>query len=116
VISVGWILVLVYDTLLFSMTVFKAYQARSQPEVKVIEKTSLFMIIIRDGESGPCCIRYFAMIRSSNTASVARLYIFWVRLPLPTGVSHPANLDESYRIMVFANLINVVTFFVSELP
>ncbi|KIK65865.1 hypothetical protein GYMLUDRAFT_38355 [Collybiopsis luxurians FD-317 M1] len=65
-VSTGWILVLVYDTLLFSMTLFKAYQARSQPKMKL----SLFTIIIRDGSM------YFG-------------------------------------VMVIANLINVLTFFVT---
>ncbi|KIK65885.1 hypothetical protein GYMLUDRAFT_70162 [Collybiopsis luxurians FD-317 M1] len=44
-VSTGWVLTLIYDALLFSMTLFKAYQERSQPKVKL----SLFMIIVQDG-------------------------------------------------------------------
>ncbi|KAJ4485240.1 hypothetical protein J3R30DRAFT_3679944 [Lentinula aciculospora] len=50
-VSVGWELVFIYDTLLFSMTIFKAYQARFQLRVKKLEKLSIFTIMIRDGKS-----------------------------------------------------------------
>ncbi|KAJ3992030.1 hypothetical protein F5050DRAFT_1905564 [Lentinula boryana] len=49
-VSVGWELVFIYDTLLFSLTFFKAYQARFQPRVRELEKVSVFTIIVRDGK------------------------------------------------------------------
>ncbi|KAJ3918984.1 hypothetical protein F5877DRAFT_66923 [Lentinula edodes] len=68
-VSVGWELVFIYDTLLFGMTVFKAYRARSQPRVKQLEKFSVFTIIVRDGSI------YFGIMALANLVNVLTFYV-----------------------------------------
>ncbi|GAW07282.1 hypothetical protein LENED_009261 [Lentinula edodes] len=68
-VSVGWELVFIYDTLLFGMTVFKAYRARSQPRVKQLEKFSVFTIIVRDGSI------YFGIMALANLVNVLTFYL-----------------------------------------
>ncbi|KAJ3850313.1 hypothetical protein EV368DRAFT_66713 [Lentinula lateritia] len=68
-VSVGWELVFIYDTLLFGMTVFKAYQARLQPKVKQLEKFSVFAIIVRDGSV------YFGIMALANLVNVLTFYL-----------------------------------------
>jgi hypothetical protein len=68
-VAVGWELVLFYDTLLFSMTLFKAYRARFTPKVKAMEGLSLFTIIIRDGTI------YFGIMVLANLINVLTFYI-----------------------------------------
>lgn len=68
-VSVGWEAVLVYDTLLFSMTLFKSYQARLQPKIKEMERLSLFTIIIRDGTM------YFGFMALANLVNVLTFYV-----------------------------------------
>ncbi|KAJ3893403.1 hypothetical protein GG344DRAFT_63814 [Lentinula edodes] len=67
-VSVGWELVFIYDTLLFGMTVFKAYRARLQPRVKQLEKFSVFTIIVRDGSI------YFGIMALANLVNVLTFY------------------------------------------
>ncbi|KAJ3837463.1 hypothetical protein F5878DRAFT_622387 [Lentinula raphanica] len=68
-VSVGWELVLFYDTLLFSMTLLKAYQARFQPQIKEFNKLSLFRIIVQDGSI------YFGIMVLTNFTNVLTFYI-----------------------------------------
>ncbi|KAE9404328.1 hypothetical protein BT96DRAFT_423936 [Gymnopus androsaceus JB14] len=58
-----------YDTLLFGMTLFKSYQARSQPRIKEMEGLSLFTIIVRDGTM------YFGFMALANLVNVLTFYI-----------------------------------------
>ncbi|KAJ3763348.1 hypothetical protein EV360DRAFT_66337 [Lentinula raphanica] len=69
VVSVGWELVLFYDTLLFSMTLLKAYRARFQPQIKEFNKLSLFRIIVQDGSI------YFGIMVLTNFTNVLTFYI-----------------------------------------
>ncbi|KAJ3723770.1 hypothetical protein C8R42DRAFT_640926 [Lentinula raphanica] len=69
VVSVGWELVLFYDTLLFSMTLLKAYQARFQPRIKEFNKLSLLRIIVQDGSI------YFGIMVLTNFTNVLTFYI-----------------------------------------
>ncbi|KAJ3771489.1 hypothetical protein FB446DRAFT_740275 [Lentinula raphanica] len=68
-VSVGWELVLFYDTLLFSMTLLKAYQAKFQPQIKEFNKLSLFRIIVQDGSI------YFGIMVLTNFMNVLTFYI-----------------------------------------
>ncbi|KAJ3819928.1 hypothetical protein F5880DRAFT_1673758 [Lentinula raphanica] len=69
VVSMGWELVLFYDTLLFSMTLLKAYQARFQPQIKEFNKLSLFRIIVQDGSI------YFGIMVLTNFTNVLTFYV-----------------------------------------
>ncbi|KAJ3868078.1 hypothetical protein EV359DRAFT_78008 [Lentinula novae-zelandiae] len=78
-VSVGWELVFIYDTLLFGMTVFKAYQARLQPRVKQLEKFSVFTIIVRDDrtDGAPLSVGsiYFGIMALANLVNVLTFYL-----------------------------------------
>ncbi|KAJ3735946.1 hypothetical protein DFJ43DRAFT_769787 [Lentinula guzmanii] len=49
-VAVGWEALLVYDILLFGMTLAKAYQARYQLGTQHLRGMSLISVIIRDGK------------------------------------------------------------------
>ncbi|KAF9071454.1 hypothetical protein BDP27DRAFT_1446347 [Rhodocollybia butyracea] len=67
-VAVGWEAVLIYDTLLSSMTLFKAYQARFQPKPKEMKRLSLLTIIMRDGTI------YFGIMALTNLVNVLTFY------------------------------------------
>ncbi|KAE9404329.1 hypothetical protein BT96DRAFT_935704 [Gymnopus androsaceus JB14] len=80
-VSVGWEALLIYDILLFSMTLLKAYQARSEPTITEMGGLSLFTIIVRDGSI------YFGLMTLTNLVNVFTFYI--------TGVCMLSFIQES---------------------
>ncbi|KAJ3817223.1 hypothetical protein F5880DRAFT_1618484 [Lentinula raphanica] len=69
--SIGWALVLVYDALLFGMTLFKAHRARYESYgVKLPGgQPSLFTIMVQDGDI------YFGVVASVNLINVLSYYV-----------------------------------------
>ncbi|KAJ3918990.1 hypothetical protein F5877DRAFT_66929 [Lentinula edodes] len=68
-VAVGWEALLLYDLLLFGMTLAKAYQARYQLGPRHIRGMSLISVIIRDGTI------YFAIMSLVNFVNVFTFYI-----------------------------------------
>ncbi|KAJ3807544.1 hypothetical protein EV368DRAFT_66707 [Lentinula lateritia] len=68
-VAVGWEALLLYDLLLFGMTLAKAYQARYQLGPRHIRGMSLISVIIRDGTI------YFAIMSLVNFVNVFTFYV-----------------------------------------
>ncbi|KAJ3781451.1 hypothetical protein GGU10DRAFT_109015 [Lentinula aff. detonsa] len=68
-VAVGWEALLVYDILLFGMTLSKAYQARYQLGTQHLRGMSLISVIIRDGTI------YFAIMTLVNFVNVFTFYV-----------------------------------------
>ncbi|KAJ3763357.1 hypothetical protein EV360DRAFT_78426 [Lentinula raphanica] len=68
-VAVGWEALLVYDILLFGMTLAKAYQARGQMGSQHSRGMSLISVIIKDGTI------YFAIMTLVNFVNVFTFYV-----------------------------------------
>ncbi|KAJ3751345.1 hypothetical protein DFH05DRAFT_185238 [Lentinula detonsa] len=85
-IAVGWEALLVYDILLFGMTLAKAYQARYQLGTQHLRGMSLISVIIRDGTI------YFAIMTLSRIFSNHELLVCYHNVK--THATPPRNRDS----------------------
>ncbi|KAJ3931954.1 MAG: hypothetical protein NXY57DRAFT_162844 [Lentinula lateritia] len=69
-VAVGWEALLLYDLLLFGMTLAKAYQARYQLGPRHIRGMSLISVIIRDGTIYFAIIAAFSPITSCLSVTI----------------------------------------------
>lgn len=111
VVAVGWEALLLYDLLLFGMTLAKAYQARYQLGPRHIRGMSLISVIIRDGKD--------SLFRPADLHS-DQWRMHQERYTLRKSYVYCAVLFEVNRyvlcgsIMSLVNFVNVFTFYVSS--
>ncbi|KAJ3771491.1 hypothetical protein FB446DRAFT_704602 [Lentinula raphanica] len=109
--SIGWTLVLVYDTLLFGMTLFKAYRARYKPYYGVKlpgGKPSLCTIIIQDGSI------YFGVVASVNLINVLSYYDALLRGNTMSTLASCTSVTLMSRLMLHLHEIANQGIYVSH--
>ncbi|KAJ3763349.1 hypothetical protein EV360DRAFT_66338 [Lentinula raphanica] len=109
--SIGWTLVLVYDTLLFGMTLFKAYRARYKPYYGVKlpgGKPSLCTIIIQDGSI------YFGVVASVNLINVLSYYDALLRGNTMSTLASCTSVTLMSRLMLHLHEIADQGIYVSH--
>ncbi|KAJ3839759.1 hypothetical protein F5878DRAFT_640915 [Lentinula raphanica] len=109
--SIGWTLVLVYDTLLFGMTLFKAYRARYKPYYGVKlpgGNPSLCTIIIQDGSI------YFGVVASVNLINVLSYYDALLRGNTMSTLASCTSVTLMSRLMLHLHEIANQGIYVSH--
>ncbi|KAJ3985970.1 hypothetical protein F5890DRAFT_1067195 [Lentinula detonsa] len=107
-VAAAWEALFLYDSMLFLMTLHKAYKTRHELRQERL-RIPLVVIILRDGMEYSESI--LIVIAKANNLSIfaRRLDIFWVCRAGMTGWEKIVHVSHS--VMALANLVNISTFY-----